>query len=85
LETLDKLGIGDYEQPGPPLPGTLTLADAHRWLVNPLKENRRPEAEAIERKLTPYTPGPGINGSAPALCDDCGKKHAYGSCSAVAV
>jgi hypothetical protein len=46
LETLEKLDVGVFENPGPPLPGTLILADRLRWLLdceaaNPLKEKRR--------------------------------------------
>jgi hypothetical protein len=46
LETLDKLGVGTFENPGPPIPGTLILADDLRWsldddAVRPLKEKRR--------------------------------------------
>jgi hypothetical protein len=46
LETLDKLGVGRFENPGPPLPGLLTLAEPLRWILecaaaDPLKEKRR--------------------------------------------
>jgi hypothetical protein len=46
LETLDHLGVGAFENPGPPVTGTLTLAESLRWIladqaVNPLKEKRR--------------------------------------------
>jgi hypothetical protein len=42
LETLDKLGVGKLENPGPPEPATLTLDDSLRWLLAaPLKENGR--------------------------------------------
>jgi hypothetical protein len=53
LETLDKLGIGTFQNPGPPVPGTLMLADRFRWLLKcraarALKENRRRVGEAAE-------------------------------------
>lgn len=46
LETLEHLGIGAFENPGPPVTGTLTLAESLRWIlvdqaVQPLKEKRR--------------------------------------------
>jgi hypothetical protein len=63
LETLDKLGIGTLENPGPPEPATLTLVEQLGWLLDAdgvknvsmpdaLKENRRREP-AIEKSLTP--------------------------------
>jgi hypothetical protein len=44
LETLDKLGIGAFENPGPPEPAKLTLAESFAWIheANPLKTIRRP-------------------------------------------
>jgi hypothetical protein len=46
LETLDKLGVGDYSNPGPPVTASLTLDESLRWLladpaVQALKRNRR--------------------------------------------
>jgi hypothetical protein len=46
LETLDHLGIGVFENPGPPVTGTLILAEQLRWILadpaaQPLKEKRR--------------------------------------------
>jgi len=46
LETLDKLGVGKFENPGPPVTGTLFLAESLRWMLDcpaadPLKRNRR--------------------------------------------
>jgi hypothetical protein len=46
LETLDKLGVGRFDNPGPPVTAALTLADEFRWLLTcpaarPLKERRR--------------------------------------------
>jgi hypothetical protein len=46
LETLDHLGVGAFENPGPPVTGTLTLAESLRWIlscpaVKSLKEKRR--------------------------------------------
>jgi hypothetical protein len=54
LETLDKLGLGELSNPGPPEPATLTLDESFRWLL-PLKENGRREDAAIESDLTPST------------------------------
>jgi hypothetical protein len=34
LETLDKLGVGSFENPGPPIPGTLLLAEPLRWILD---------------------------------------------------
>jgi hypothetical protein len=34
LETLDKLGIGEFSNPGPPVPGVLMLGDPLRWLLD---------------------------------------------------
>jgi hypothetical protein len=53
LETLDKLGVGDFQNPGPPMSGVLTLAEPLQWLLEPLKELRHREGEPIETKLTP--------------------------------
>jgi hypothetical protein len=53
LETIDRLGIGKFDNPGPPDPATLALNRRFRWLLEPLKANRRREREAIENKLTP--------------------------------
>jgi hypothetical protein len=46
LETLDRLGVGTFENPGPPVTGTLFLAEQLRWLLadpaaEPLKRKRR--------------------------------------------
>jgi hypothetical protein len=46
LETLDHLGVGAFENPGPPAPAALLLAEPLRWLlddvaIQPLKERRR--------------------------------------------
>jgi hypothetical protein len=46
LETLDRLGVGTFENPGPPVTGTLSLAEPLRWILadpaaQPLKERRR--------------------------------------------
>jgi hypothetical protein len=60
LETLDKLGIGDYENPGAPEPATLTIADPIAWVLDPLKTNGRREGEGIETKLTPCNQEEGI-------------------------
>ena len=46
LETLDKLGVGTLNNPGPPEPATLELAEPLRWLLEPLKQDGR-RAEAI--------------------------------------
>jgi hypothetical protein len=56
LETLDKLGVGKLDNPGPPEPATLELADPLRWLLEPLKEKRR-RAEAIENEPPPSARG----------------------------
>jgi hypothetical protein len=42
LETLDKLGLGRLENPGPPVTAALRLDDQFRWLL-PLKKSRRRE------------------------------------------
>jgi hypothetical protein len=34
LETLDKLGIGEFSNPGPPVPATLALGEPLRWLLD---------------------------------------------------
>jgi hypothetical protein len=34
LETLDKLGIGEFANPGAPVPGTLMLDERLRWLLD---------------------------------------------------
>jgi hypothetical protein len=44
LETLDKLGVGEFVNPGPPVTAALTLAESLGWLltdsaVEPLREN----------------------------------------------
>lgn len=63
LETLDKLGIGELANPGPPEPASLTISEALRWLLQahgiekpsmpyPLKEDRRREDDGIEKDLT---------------------------------
>ena len=46
LEALDRLGVGRFENPGPPVVGSLFLADSLRWLLDcprsaSLKERRR--------------------------------------------
>jgi hypothetical protein len=46
LETLDHLGVGSFENPGPPVTATLVLADWLRWILvcpaaDPLKKKRR--------------------------------------------
>jgi hypothetical protein len=52
LETLDKLGLGRLENPGPPVAATFYLDESFRWLL-PLKENGRREGDGIETKPTP--------------------------------
>jgi hypothetical protein len=56
LETLEKLGIGTLDNPGPPVPATLTLDDSLRWLLEPGERQR--ELETIEKDLTPCTRQP---------------------------
>jgi hypothetical protein len=53
LETLNKLGVGRLDNPGPPEPAMLTLDEGFRWLLSPLKENGRREGGGIEKKTTP--------------------------------
>jgi hypothetical protein len=64
LETLEHLGIGTFENPGPPATGTLFLADWLRWILDspaadPLKKKRRrvgnphSSMDSIEKKPTP--------------------------------
>jgi hypothetical protein len=50
LETLDKLGLGRLENPGPPVAASLHLGDSFCWL---LKEDGRREGEGIETEPTP--------------------------------
>jgi len=60
LETLDKLGIGAFGNPGPPEPATLTLSRPLRWLLDPppaIEKKATPSAGAIETELTPSTNG----------------------------
>lgn len=54
LETLEKLGIGTLDNPGPPLPATLTLDPSLDWLL----EDRPPQDAAIENDLTPCAQPP---------------------------
>jgi hypothetical protein len=54
LETMDKLGVGDYWNPGPPVPATLELAEPLRWLladpvIQGLREGRTAPPKAAER------------------------------------
>jgi hypothetical protein len=54
LETLDKLGIGEFVNTGPPAPSVLTLDESLCWLltdpgVQALKENRRREGKPHEQ------------------------------------
>jgi hypothetical protein len=49
LETLEKLGIGKLDNPGPPVPASLTLDPSLEWLL----EDQRPQHAAIEKDLTP--------------------------------
>jgi hypothetical protein len=46
LETLEKLGIGEFVNPGPPTVGTLTLDESLRWL---LEDSVGPEPEPAPR------------------------------------
>jgi hypothetical protein len=39
LETLDKLDLGRFENPGPPVEAHFFLADRFKWLLDPLKAN----------------------------------------------
>jgi hypothetical protein len=48
LETLEKLGIGEFVNPGPPAVGTLTLAEPLRWLLGDAVE---PEPEPTAPKI----------------------------------
>jgi AAA lid domain len=60
LETLDKLGIGAFANPGPPEPATLTLSEPLRWLLEPapvIETKATPSAGGIETNLTPSTNG----------------------------
>jgi hypothetical protein len=54
LETLDKLGIGQFANPGPPEPATLTLAEPLRWLLEGIETKPTP-SEAIEKEPTSST------------------------------
>jgi hypothetical protein len=53
LETLEKLGIGKLDNPGPPIPASLTLDSSLRWLLDPREASPRREPEVIERDPTP--------------------------------
>jgi hypothetical protein len=73
LETLEKLGIGKLDNPGPPVPATLTLDPSLDWLI----EDRRPEDTAIENDLTPCTrsnDGKGLD--APEIADRASRSPA---------
>jgi hypothetical protein len=77
LETLEKLGIGEFVNPGPPAVGTLTLDEPLHWLLDPLKGNGR-RAGGIENDLTPWT----NDDLAEALCLICELRPvAGGPCS----
>ena len=68
LETLDKLGIGDFENPGPPLPARLTLAEPLRWLLGGIEKKPTPSSSGIETNLTPSA---GSDDLVEALCLIC--------------
>lgn len=67
LETLEKLGIGEFVNPGPPAAGTLTLDEPLRWLLEPIESELTPCASGIEKKPTPCA----SEGLAEALCLIC--------------
>jgi hypothetical protein len=49
LETLEKLGIGDFENPGPPLPASLGLQNRFAGCSSPLKGRRRRARRPLKR------------------------------------
>jgi hypothetical protein len=54
LETLDKLGVGTLNNPGPPAGAVFTLADRLRWLLDPIESELTPcDLASIESDLTP--------------------------------
>ncbi len=60
LETLEKLGIGRFENLGPPEPATLTLSEPLQWLIEPpltIEKKPTPSGAGIETNLTPSTNG----------------------------
>jgi hypothetical protein len=67
LETLEKLGIGEFVNPGPPAAGTLTLDEPLRWLLEPIESKLTPCASRIEKKPTPCA----SEGLAEVLCLIC--------------
>jgi hypothetical protein len=53
LETLEKLAIGTLDNPGPPLPATLTLDSSLEWLLEPWETGKSVGSTPIENNLTP--------------------------------
>jgi hypothetical protein len=49
LETLEKLGLGEFVNPGPPAVGTLTLAASLCWLLEPEPKPRIENGEQRRR------------------------------------
>jgi hypothetical protein len=66
LETLNKIGVGAFENPGAPTPASLRLADSLHWLLDDeavaaLKKKRRREGK----------PHGSTDSDKSRLCDDC--------------
>jgi hypothetical protein len=51
VETLDKLDLGRFENPGPPITGTFVLAERLKWLLQPIETDPTP-CPRIETELT---------------------------------
>jgi DNA-binding Lrp family transcriptional regulator len=54
LETLEKLGLGEFVNPGPPSVGTLTIAESLRWLLEE-KSPKRSRADLSPEELEELT------------------------------
>ena len=57
LETLEHLGAGQFQNPGPPSPGTFRLASDLTWLLND-GANPHGYSDSIEKNPTPCAPEP---------------------------
>jgi hypothetical protein len=53
LETLEKLGIGELANPGPPEPATLTISEPLRWLLQAHGVEKFSITDPLKRKPTP--------------------------------
>jgi hypothetical protein len=53
LETLDKLGVGQFVNPGPPVEANFSLTDDLEWLLEPIEKELTPCEPAIENDRMP--------------------------------